>query len=108
MLLCNLALRLHTQVVGETGGALACVNSHVSCDPPPPPQYFQIFPRANLSFDKLAYTGSDSCFGWLETQSTGIHFTVELVANVSSYAFHFPVSFSFFFFLADTFKGLLV
>lgn len=53
------------------------------------PQYFQIFPRVNLSFDKLAYTGSDSCFGWLETQGTGIHFTVGLVAKVSLYAFHF-------------------
>lgn len=43
----------------------------------------------NLSFDKLAYTGSDGCFGLLETIGTGIHFTVELVAKVSCISFFF-------------------
>lgn len=57
------------------------------------PQYFQIFPRVNLSFDKLAYTGSDSCFGWLETQGAGIHFTVVAKKSVL-------VCISFFFFFS--------
>lgn len=61
------------------------LNCRVSRDP----TVFSDIPRVNLSFDKLAYTGSDSCFGWLETQGTGIHFTVGLVAKVSLYAFHF-------------------
>lgn len=55
------------------------------------PQYFQIFPRVNLSFDKLAYTGSDSCFGWLETQGTGIHFTVVAKSVLVCISFFFSV-----------------
>lgn len=76
------------------------VNCHVTSDL----TVFSDIPRVNLSFDKLAYTGSDSCFVWLETQGTGIHFTVELVVNVSFYAFHFPFCFN----LVDTWKRLLV
>lgn len=54
-----------------------------------PQLVFSDIPRVNLSFDKLAYTGSDSCFGWLEMLGTDTHFIAELVAKMSSYAFHF-------------------
>lgn len=62
---------------------MSLVDAHVSCDP----TVFPDIPRVNLSFDKLAYTGSDSCFGWPEIQGTGIHFNVKLVAQVSSMHF---------------------
>lgn len=54
------------------------VNCHVGRDP----TVFSDIPRVNLSLDKLAYTGSDSCFGWLETQGTAVHFIAELDASV--------------------------
>lgn len=84
MLLCNQASRLCTPVVGENRGAFRHVRLVKLFMSVVIPQYFFFLsdiPRVNLSFDKLAYTGSDSCFGWLETQGTGKHFTVEIVAK---------------------------